>query len=78
MRTVQKTPPVGLSIVGEVLKEQPGFLRTAASLNAHGCYPKKIFDVSPHHSNARIFSTMGLMREQTGSFKLTLGGQLVR
>jgi len=75
VRNVQKTPKIRLSIGGENFKGTARFLtdrteheRTMAAIR------RKYWMFRPIIELGRVLSAMGLMRDNTGSFEVTLAG----
>ncbi|HEV2402209.1 MAG TPA: nitroreductase family deazaflavin-dependent oxidoreductase [Candidatus Sulfotelmatobacter sp.] len=75
VRNVQKTPQIKLSIGGEKFEGSARFL---SDRNEHeramAAIRRKYWMFRPITELGRVLSAMGLMRDNTGSFEVTLAG----
>jgi deazaflavin-dependent oxidoreductase (nitroreductase family) len=75
VQNVQKTPKVKLSIGGESFK---GTARCLSDRGEHeramAAFRRKYWMFRPIIEVGRVLSAMGLMRDNTGSFEVTLAG----
>ena len=75
VRNVQKTPQVKLSIGGQSFSGTARFLSDRAEHErAMAAIRRKYWMFRPIIALGRVFSAMGLMRDNTGSFEVTLEG----
>jgi deazaflavin-dependent oxidoreductase (nitroreductase family) len=75
VRNVQKTPQVKLSIGGENFEGSARFLTDRAEHErAMAAIRRKYWMFRPIMELGRVLSAMGLMRDNTGSFEVTLAG----
>src|SRR5204863_2379712 len=73
VRNVQKTPKVKLSIGGEIFSGTARFLSDRAEHErAMAAIRRKYWMFRPLIALGRILTGMGLMRDNTGSFEVTL------
>ena len=73
VRNVQKTPKVRLSISGEMFEGNARFLTDRAEHErAMAAIRRKYWMFRPLIELGRILMAMGLMRDNTGSFEVTL------
>jgi deazaflavin-dependent oxidoreductase (nitroreductase family) len=75
VQNVQKTPQVKLSIPGENFKGTARFLTDRTEHErAMAAIRRKYWMFRPIIELGRVLSAMGLMRDNTGSFEVTLAG----
>lgn len=75
VRNVQKTPQIRLSIGGEMFEGRARFLGDRAEHErAMAAIRRKYWVFRPIIGLGRVLSAMGLMRDNTGSFEVTLEG----
>jgi deazaflavin-dependent oxidoreductase (nitroreductase family) len=75
VQNVQKTPQVKLSIPGENFKGTARFLTDRTEHErAMAAIRRKYWMFRPIIELGRVLSTMGLMRDNPGSFEVTLAG----
>jgi deazaflavin-dependent oxidoreductase (nitroreductase family) len=75
VRNVQKTPQVRLSIGGETFSGTARFLADRAEHeHAMAAIRRKYWMYRPIMALGRILTAIGLMRDKTGSFEVTLAG----
>ena len=75
MRNLQKTPKIKLSIGGETFEGKARFLTDRAEHErALAVIRRKYWMFRPIMELGRIVSAMGLIRDNTGSFEVTLKG----
>ena len=75
VRNVQKTPKIKLSMGGETFEGNARFLTDRAEHErAMGAIRRKYWMFRPIIELGRVLSGMGLMRDNTGSFEVTLAG----
>jgi deazaflavin-dependent oxidoreductase (nitroreductase family) len=75
VRNVQKTPQIKLSIAGESLDGTARFLADRMEHErAMAAIRRKYWVFGPIIELGRILSAIGLMRDNTGSFEVTLDG----
>jgi hypothetical protein len=75
VRNVQKTPQVKLSMGGESFKGTARFLDDPAEHErAMAAIRRKYWIFRPIIELGRMLSRIGLMRDNTGSFEVTLAG----
>jgi deazaflavin-dependent oxidoreductase (nitroreductase family) len=75
VRNVQKTPQVKLSIGGETFEGTARFLTDRSEHErAMTAIRRKYWMFRPIIELGRVLSAMGLMRDNTGSFEVTLSG----
>ena len=75
VRNVQKTPNIRLSIGGENFKGTARFLADRTEHErAMAAIRRKYWMFRPIIELGRVLSAMGLMRDNTGSFEVTLAG----
>ena len=75
VRNLQKTPKIKLSIGGETFEGKARFLTDRAEHErALGAIRRKYWMFRPIMELGRIVSAMGLIRDNTGSFEVTLKG----
>ncbi len=75
VRNVQKTPQIRLSIAGEKFEGTARFLNDRAEHErAMGAIRRKYWMFRPIIELGRLLAAMGLMRDNTGSFEVTLSG----
>ena len=75
VRNVQKTPQVKLSIGGENFSGTARFLTDRAEHErAMAAIRRKYWMFRPIIELGRVLTAMGLMRDNTGSFEVTLAG----
>ena len=73
MRNVQKTPKIRLSIGGETFDGNARFLTDRAEHErAMAAIRRKYWIFQPIIALGRVFTATGLMRDNTGSFEVTL------
>ena len=73
VRNVQKTPKIRLSIAGETFEGNARFLTDHAEHGrAMAAIRRKYWMFRPVIALGRILTAMGLMRDNTGSFEVTL------
>jgi deazaflavin-dependent oxidoreductase (nitroreductase family) len=73
VRNVQKTPKIKLSLGGETFEGNARFLTDRAEHErAMTAIRRKYWMFRPIRELGRIVSAMGLMRDNTGSFEVTL------
>jgi deazaflavin-dependent oxidoreductase (nitroreductase family) len=74
VRNVQKTPKIRLSIGGETFDGKARFITNRAEHErAMTAIRRKYWMFRPIIELGRVLSGMGLMRDNTGSFEVTLG-----
>jgi len=72
---VQKTPQIRLSIAGETFEGTARFLTDRAEHErAMAAVRRKYWMYSPIMGLGRILTAIGVMRDNTGSFEVTLAG----
>jgi deazaflavin-dependent oxidoreductase (nitroreductase family) len=75
VRNVQKTPQIKVSIGGEKFEGAARFLTDRAEHErAMAAIRRKYWMFRPIIELGRVLSAMGLMRDNTGSFEVTLAG----
>ena len=75
VRNVQKTPQIRLSIAGEAFDGAARFLADRAEHErAMAAIRQKYWMYSPIMSLGQILIRLGVMRDNTGSFEVTLSG----
>src|ERR1700758_5525298 len=75
VRNVQKTPRIRLSVAGESFDGTARFLTDRAEHErAMAAIRRKYWMFRPIIELGRLLSAMGLMRDNTGSFEVTLAG----
>jgi len=75
VRNVQKTPQIRLSIGGETFEGTARFLADRAEHErAMAAIRRKYWMFRPVIALGRILTAMGVMRDNTGSFEVTLAG----
>ena len=75
MRNVQKTPKIKLSMGGESFSGTARFLTDRAEHErAMAAIRRKYWMFRPIMKLGRVLSAMGLMRDNTASFEVTLAG----
>jgi len=75
VRNVQKTPQVKLSIGGETFDGTARFLTDRAEhARAMAAIRRKYWMYRPLIALGRVLSAIGVMRDNTGSFEVTLAG----
>ena len=75
VRNVQKTPKIRLSIGGENFEGNARFLTDRVEHErAMAAIRRKYWMFRPIIELGRVLSAMGLMRDNTGSFEVTLAG----
>ena len=74
VRNVQKTPKVRLSIGGETFDGNTRFLTRAEHERAMAAIWRKYWMFRPLIVLGRVLTAMGLMRDRTGAFEVTLAG----
>ena len=75
VRNVQKTLKITLSIAGDTFEGNARFLTDRAQhARAMAAIRRKYWMYSPIMALGRVLTTMGLMRDNTGSFEVTLSG----
>lgn len=75
VRNVQKTPQIRLSIAGEMFEGTARFLTDRAEHeHAMAAIRRKYWMFRPIIELGRFFAALGVMRDNTGSFEVTLGG----
>jgi deazaflavin-dependent oxidoreductase (nitroreductase family) len=75
VRNVQKTPQINLSIGGDSFSGTARFLTNRAEHErAMAAIRRKYWMFRPIIELGRVLSTMGVMRDNTGSFEVTLAG----
>jgi len=75
VRNVQKTPKIRLSIGGENFEGNARFLTDRVEHErAMAAIRRKYWMFRPIFELGRVLSAMGLMRDNTGSFEVTLAG----
>ena len=73
VRNVQKTPKVRLSITGEMFEGNARFLTDRAEHErAMAAIRRKYWMFRPIIAFGRVLTAMGMMRDNTGSFEVTL------
>ena len=73
VRNVQKTPKIKLSIGGEIFDGDARFLTDRAEHErAMAAIRRKYWIFQPLIALGRVLTAMGLMRDDTGSFEVTL------
>jgi deazaflavin-dependent oxidoreductase (nitroreductase family) len=73
VRNVQKTPKIGLSIGGEMLDGNARFLTDRAEHErAMAAIRRKYWMFRPLIALGQVLTAIGLMRDNTGSFEVTL------
>jgi deazaflavin-dependent oxidoreductase (nitroreductase family) len=73
VRNVQKTPKIKLSIGGEIFDGNARFLTDRAEHErAMGAIRRKYWMFRPIIGLGRVLTAMGLMRDDTGSFEVTM------
>ena len=73
VRNVQKTPKIKLSIGGEMFDGNARFLTDRAEHErAMAAIRRKYWMFRPVIALGRVFTAMGLMRDNTGSVEVTL------
>ena len=77
MRNVQKTPQVRLAIGGETFEGTARFLTDRAEHErAMAAIRRKYWKFRPIVALRRILAAIGAMRDKTGSFEVTLAGEI--
>ena len=75
VRNVQKTPKIRLTVGSETFSGTARFLADRAEHErAMAAIRRKYWMFRPIIALGRVFSAMGLMRDNTGSFEVTLEG----
>jgi deazaflavin-dependent oxidoreductase (nitroreductase family) len=75
VRNVQKTTKVRLSIVGETFEGEARFLADRAEHErAHMMIRRKYWMYWPVLALGRVLMAIGLLRDRTGAFEVTLNG----
>ena len=75
VRNVQKTPQVRLSISGETIGGTARFLTDRAEHErAMAAIRRKYWMYRPFIALGQVLTTIGVMRDNTGSFEVTLAG----
>jgi deazaflavin-dependent oxidoreductase (nitroreductase family) len=75
VRNVQKTPQIKLSIAGETFDGTVRFLADRAEHErAMAAIRRKYWMYSPIMALGQVLIAMGIMRDNTGSFEVTLAG----
>ncbi len=75
VRNVQKTPQIRLSIGGETFEGAARFLTDRAEhQRAMAAIRRKYWMFRPLIALGRVLTAMGVMRDTTGSFEVTLAG----
>jgi deazaflavin-dependent oxidoreductase (nitroreductase family) len=75
VRNVQKTPKIRLFIAGETFEGNARFLADrAAHERAMAAIRRKYWMFRPLLALGRVLAAMGLRRDNTGSFEVTLAG----